>query len=323
MSSHTTTTHTYNSTLGAALIGQSFTSILYGVTSLQCFIYFNHYPRDNKILKALVSGIWFLDTLHCAVVLHILYNYLVTNYDNPPALNLVVWSLAAEVGITSFAAIMVQSFFIWRVWILSTKNWMVMTPITVLACIAFSTGLACMIIAFRSETIASLSKMKSVVGIKHGSVAATDIGIACAQCWYLHTSRTGLKRTDSLINVLMIYTINRGILNSIAAVADLACFLAMPNNFIWLAFNFTMSKLYTNSLLATLNARDILRGRGADTELGTLSAFQISEHAPENVLDVNAGPTTLSLSRKPSALSFQLGATKPGDISPRSTLAYL
>ncbi|KAF8478754.1 hypothetical protein JB92DRAFT_3046630 [Gautieria morchelliformis] len=261
------TQHTYDATLGAALIGLTLTSILYGLTSLQTFFYYTRYYKDNAILKILVSWTWILDTVHTAIVGHILYYYLVTNYNNPPALNLIVWSLALEVGITTFATVAVQSFFIWRVWILSRRSWLITGPIIILAFIAFVSGLACMAEAFMLGTIQNLIKIEWVVGVKHGSIAAADIGIAATQCWYLHFSRTGTKRTDNMINTLMIYTINRGILNSIAAVADLACFLAMPDNFVWLAFNLIMAKLYSNSLLATLNTRNALLGRGADTDL--------------------------------------------------------
>ncbi|GJJ12762.1 hypothetical protein Clacol_007007 [Clathrus columnatus] len=143
---------------------------------------------------------------------------------------------------------------------------------------------------WRLKEIFRLAEIEWLVGVKHGTVAAADIGIAVAQCWYLHFARTGVKKTDPLINALMVYSINRGVLTSappptsIAAVADLACFLAMPDNFIWLAFNFVVSKLHANSLLATLNTRDAMRGRGNDTDLiETVTTIRIPTNPIETI----------------------------------------
>lgn len=130
---------------------------------------------------------------------------------------------------------------------------------------------------WRLKTITRLSDIKWLVSVKHSTVAVADIGVAALQCWYLYVARTGLPRTDSLINTLIVYSINRGVLNSIATVADLTCFLTMPDNFIWLALNFVVSKLYSNSLLATLNTRNVLRGKGEDLGLTcTLSTLRVS-----------------------------------------------
>lgn len=91
---------TYGSTLGAGLIGLMLSSVLYGATLLQCFFYFTNYYNDSLILKTTVVAVWLVDTVHMIIVTHILYYYLVVNYNNPDALNRVVWSLGLEVGLT-------------------------------------------------------------------------------------------------------------------------------------------------------------------------------------------------------------------------------
>ncbi|GJE90790.1 hypothetical protein PsYK624_069340 [Phanerochaete sordida] len=56
----------------------------------------------------------------------------------------------------------------------------------------------------------------------------------------------------------MIYTVNTGLITSVFAVADVTTCAAMPNNFIFVAIYFLLNGLYSNSLLASLNARDYL-----------------------------------------------------------------
>ncbi|THG99820.1 hypothetical protein EW026_g2576 [Hermanssonia centrifuga] len=72
-------------------------------------------------------------------------------------------------------------------------------------------------------------------------------------------SRTGFSSMDQIIDSIMVYTIENGFLTSIVAVASLICWLTMPGNFIFLALHFAITKLYANSLLATLNARTHLK----------------------------------------------------------------
>ena len=53
-----------------------------------------------------------------------------------------------------------------------------------------------------------------LAGITNGLSFICDIVIAVGMCWYLQSSRSGFKRTDSMIKRLMIYTIHRGALTS-------------------------------------------------------------------------------------------------------------
>ncbi|KAF8688095.1 hypothetical protein RHS03_09799, partial [Rhizoctonia solani] len=95
-----------------------------------------------------------------------------------------------------------------------------------------------------------------LVGLWLGGASLCDVVIVYMLSNALMTQRTGFGRTDALINKLLWYTINTGLLTSIFAIVDLICFCTM-NNLIHFGFNMALGKLYTNTLLATLNARDI------------------------------------------------------------------
>ncbi|KAI0731470.1 hypothetical protein C8Q72DRAFT_228450 [Fomitopsis betulina] len=66
-----------------------------------------------------------------------------------------------------------------------------------------------------------------------------------------------LCRTDSLIDKLTYWTINNGLLTSVVGLAVIITFVTMPYNMIYVALHPLLSKLYANSLLATLNFRSI------------------------------------------------------------------
>ncbi|EED77902.1 predicted protein [Postia placenta Mad-698-R] len=77
-----------------------------------------------------------------------------------------------------------------------------------------------------------------------------DLLIAITLSVLLHGSRTGYRRSDGLINKLI---------------------AVLPTAFIYVAFFFLMGRLHTNSLLATLNARKILRVRTVGDDVLSLS----------------------------------------------------
>ncbi|KAE9395343.1 hypothetical protein BT96DRAFT_997746 [Gymnopus androsaceus JB14] len=131
--------------------------------------------------------------------------------------------------------------------------------------------------------------------------AIADLLIAASLCFYLHKSHTGIRATDSVINKLLVYAINTGLLTSIFAVVDMICFLTMPHNLIHDAMNIMVGKLYTSSLLASLNVRTDLRStlnvepaysmsnfnasRASRSGAGTFPANNITE---SNVVDIQA-----------------------------------
>jgi len=86
--------------------------------------------------------------------------------------------------------------------------------------------------------------------------AAVDTFLAISLCTWLHKSRTGIKQTDALINKLIIFFVNTGLLTSVLAIAVVISSLASPDTQYFAACYFVIGRLYTNSLLALLNSRN-------------------------------------------------------------------
>jgi len=114
-----------------------------------------------------------------------------------------------------------------------------------------------------------------------GGGVVADAIIASALCILLAKSRTGFRQTDSLVNILMVYTVNTGLLTSIVAAISLILYTVTPHNYIFLALYFNMSKLYLNALLATLNARSNLRNQ-MNGAIATIPLSGIAEPGSDN-----------------------------------------
>ncbi|EMD41094.1 hypothetical protein CERSUDRAFT_91852 [Gelatoporia subvermispora B] len=257
-------------TMGVTFVGVLMAAVLYGVSCVQIFYYFVRFPTDWWHLKLLVSAVWVFDTIHQALISHTVYTYVITNFGNAEELGSLVWSLIIEVLFNGFTALLVQSFFVLRIWKLSERNLWLTTPTLLLVIGEFGAVLVYVIEAMQLETFEQLAGLKPLSMTVNALAAAGDVLIAAILCTMLHRSRTGFKRSDTLINKLILFTINTGFLTSVCAVLSLITIVALPNTFIYICFYFTLGRLYSNSLLATLNARKLLRDRSAVGEVLSL-----------------------------------------------------
>ncbi|KAF9554442.1 hypothetical protein CPC08DRAFT_712905 [Agrocybe pediades] len=127
--------------------------------------------------------------------------------------------------------------------------------------------------------------------------AAGDVLIAASLCALLHFSRTGFQRSDTMINKLIMFSVNTGVLTSLCAVASLISITVAGNTFLYIAFFFCIGRLYTNSLLATLNARKSIRGAGDAIHTLTTSGGDLSlAQFPKSGCNASRGrPTNISI----------------------------
>ncbi|KAJ3793793.1 hypothetical protein GGU11DRAFT_369897 [Lentinula aff. detonsa] len=88
--------------------------------------------------------------------------------------------------------------------------------------------------------------------------AIVDTFISSLAIFLLNTSRTGFRRSDTIINRLIVCVVNTGALSSLAAIASSILVLSAHNTLLYLGIFFCIGKLYTNSLLANLNIRTII-----------------------------------------------------------------
>ncbi|KAJ8521803.1 hypothetical protein ONZ45_g1547 [Pleurotus djamor] len=87
------------------------------------------------------------------------------------------------------------------------------------------------------------------------SSAVADVLITGSLIATLSRRRTGMAITDSMINKIIIFTIETGLITAAFAVADAILFLSLPDAAFNFIPDFALSKLYTNTLLASLNVR--------------------------------------------------------------------
>jgi len=226
---------------------------------LQVHLYYTKYcGRDRWAMKSLVAILWTLDTLHLVILVILLYHYTVTNWGDVVVLGLTTWSLKIQILIGTIITLVVQCFFAFRIWRLSGKNWVLAGAIVILSLIQLGFGTAVCMVHFFQESLSTTDSKGDKFRIETGlsSDIACDLVITASMVYYLQKSRTGFKGTNQMINMLITYTIRTCLLTTLCTLSSLITFLVFPDALIYAAFYFIACRLYANSFLSTLNARE-------------------------------------------------------------------
>ncbi|KAJ7020178.1 hypothetical protein C8F04DRAFT_1051150, partial [Mycena alexandri] len=245
------------STIGALQIGVSVSVLLFGITTSQAYVYYSRFPEDSANLKVLVAFVWCCELGHAICIGHGLYTYTISDYGQPERLfGPMPKSVVLAVFFTGVIEPCVQSFFSFRIYGLSKKLY-----IPVLSWI-----LSFVRLAENMVGVAAALGMKSMQGYlaqwewlitADWCISVTnDVVITVTLVSLLHLQRTNAhKRTALLMDKLIAWTIETGMLTSIMSILTLALFLREKESFIWVSVYFVAPRLFSNSLLASLNSR--------------------------------------------------------------------
>ncbi|THH05384.1 hypothetical protein EW145_g4833 [Phellinidium pouzarii] len=146
-------------------------------------------------------------------------------------------------------------------------------------CLGYSkpSRFASVLVSFGVETVANLFIIKDLTKlqtISNNSVlpfaftaVIPDVLIAASLCFFLQSKKSDMRGTNTLIDQLIIYALNRCLVTSVVAIIEFVLYKTFQNKFYYIAADFCIGKLYANSLLATLNMRQSLRGVGYDNHV--------------------------------------------------------
>ncbi|KAJ7348030.1 hypothetical protein DFH08DRAFT_156274 [Mycena albidolilacea] len=275
------------------LIGYAVSTATYGISILQVYLYFRNYPKDNVSLKLTVATFWTLDTLSSVIASHALYTLYVLDFENLTTYSLIPWSWALETAILAVVAIMAQYFYAWKIWAVS-RNFVVAGFILLISAASFGMGMYISVYLFRFPTLESLvgHSYRSVTTSIECTGLACDVMITTSLIYYLHSRKTEvLSSTQDMIDSLILYVMSYGILIIVCMALLLALEVAYPHHLYWHPFFQLVEKLCVNSVLASLNIRKSVLGKG-QPEVSTRSALGpmvFSPNSPSNSGTVGSG----------------------------------
>ncbi|KAJ6485938.1 hypothetical protein C8R45DRAFT_998498 [Mycena sanguinolenta] len=249
-------------TLGFVLAGCMVAVGMSAVLGFQTFLYFRIFPSDALSYKLLVAWIWFLDAVHTVLICTGVWDYLILHFNDEDAHQRIFPVIAITVAMTAIITLSVNTVYGWRIHKLSKNNWWLTGPIAFLSIVRVGLAFATTTEMLISQTFSAFAARFRILFTSGLVVSAiTDVIVSGARYYYLRNLRQGYTITHDAVDAVVVFTINDGLLTCGMVLAVIICWLTMPHNFVYLGIYFTISKLYGNSVLATLNLRNWYRHR--------------------------------------------------------------
>ncbi|KAJ3743233.1 hypothetical protein DFH05DRAFT_1300540 [Lentinula detonsa] len=252
---------------GPMLIGVFLNMILYGVLLNQMFFYYKTYPLDSLWVRIFVAYLLMLETANTAIDMAMMYQPLIAEYGTEEAVMYFPTLFLLEPILIVLISTPIQTFFAWRIRKITQTYWI--SGIVVALALASSVGgFVTGVKIAKLKLFADKPELHWSALLWFITACVADLVITATLVWNLAQRKTGFAITDSVVDKIIKMTVQTGMITSICAIGDVAFFMALPHtglNFLW---DLTLSKLYTNCLMSTLNARAGLLRNSQNTSSG-------------------------------------------------------
>ncbi|KAI0351377.1 hypothetical protein OH77DRAFT_950707 [Trametes cingulata] len=266
------TADTQRMNLGSILIGGFIQAIFYGnLFSLT----WRYYTRDRRAdpwwFNAAVGLAWLLCTLSVAITIQGLWFFIFQSFTTSRAL--APWTIDFYLFVNSMIATVVRLLYIYRLAklcrtltyfrrrALSTVV-LLFTAVLCMVELAGSIDISVRLLRSQAATRGDVgSHLKPVFYLIFATGLSADIILTILMCFWLYSARTGIQRTDSVINTMIVYSIQTGLFPSIVETGGMIAFIVAPQSQTFLAFYIQIGVLYLSSLLTSLNTRRLVQQR--------------------------------------------------------------
>ncbi|KAI0754901.1 hypothetical protein C8Q80DRAFT_1266436 [Daedaleopsis nitida] len=244
---------------GPILIGALLSWALLGVSTVQLYIYHVASLRDRWIFVVSVYAIFALDVVQSILAIVIAWQTLCAGWGRPSSLRFPGSAFNDVPLVSSIISFWVQIFYAWRIYQLG--RWKIL-PVVIIV-----TGLAQTAAAFAVTILFGLvedikllheTRLVAVHSLWLGGSAFTDITIMLSMAYLLYNAKQQhvfFERSGRTMNRLIRLTVETGCACAICAVVELGLFLGKPNTNLHFVFAMVLSKVYSNSLMTSLNSR--------------------------------------------------------------------
>ncbi|KAF7349553.1 putative Transmembrane protein [Mycena sanguinolenta] len=283
------------------LLGHLFNYALLGCVSIQVYVYALSFPHDNVLVKALVYSVFFLDLLQTGFATHYAWWVLAGGWGNELALLSTPWTLDTLAPLTALVAFLVQLFYLWRIWVIGGGRKILIPILAIIgltatgSCVAaWYAGIALPnagtgpLAQVTRRSLKTLNLGPAVTTWLTGSMAC-DIIITITLVALLAVHRNGaLAATKRITHRAIRMAIETGAVTSVAVTVELALILNASTTSWYLMLGLLITKIYSNSLLASLNSRSPIfdgsttafwqpsTGRGNNTNVFSTSPSELA-----------------------------------------------
>jgi len=256
------------------LLAQLFNWALFGILTVQVYIYYVAFPRDKYKFKVVVGLAYMLEIVQVVLSTHDVVRQLAAGWGNLSMLIPIGFYWFSIPILSGILSSMCQFVYAWRIFMFSHAYW-----IAGIICLMSATQMAFAVYdGVKSQEYGILLDIPKS-GIFESSLEWTvanilcDAIITCSMLYYLWRAKqsTTIRPTASLITRIIRLTIETGLAVTVTSIVSFVTFMGFPETGLYAIPQFVLSKVYTNCLLAVLNSRlRIVGGRDDAESIGML-----------------------------------------------------
>ncbi|KAF8899415.1 hypothetical protein BD779DRAFT_1795845 [Infundibulicybe gibba] len=251
---------TFSNVYGSLEICVMLSGILNGFLASQMISYFRNFRHDPTILKASIALIWAANIASFGCSCWILYTFTMTQHQAPlTEISIPTGSFSATIMLEIVVRCMTQGIYTYRMFKFSHQIWLLI-PCCALALFEFGLALtwATSVASLRNTLLIASwsSKFKWIVDALFTTGALLDLVITTSICYQLKQNRIlGLKRTKDLIDTIIRWTIQSGLITCVVAIVVLIVWAINPTSNLWLGISMCLTDCYAMMLMALMNGR--------------------------------------------------------------------
>ncbi|KAI0660099.1 hypothetical protein C8Q70DRAFT_978211 [Cubamyces menziesii] len=277
-----------DASVGSLFLGYTVSLCLYGITLSQIALFLHNHRNSSKKLKLIVWFIFIFESAQTVAISQGIWAYAVSGHAEPEVLARPTRSFGVVVYLTTVNNFFVRSVYAYRMYILRGRR-----PFLSLIVVALSLTVAVLAIIYGTQGVRRLpwSEGRSLSGVFYAGYSCelmSDV-IITTTIVYIFARKT--IRRNTFAQVLVAYALNSGLLVMICVVCSTISYITLPSSFAFLAFYLALGKLYANSLLGALNARDLIFPRASKdvppTTAPLLTSVVVLECDDEIMTEVN------------------------------------
>lgn len=207
----------------------------------------------------------------------IIYEPLILRFGFPSATTLFPTLFASEPLVIIAVSTPIQIFFAWRIRMLTRNDW-IPALIVLLSIISLAGGIWTGILIIQVRLFVRKPELHTPALVWFLASCIADVVITVFLVISLSRRRTGFTHTDDVISKLIRMAVQTGMLTAFFAIGDVVFFMTLEHttlNFVW---DLALSKLYSNCLLSTLNARASLKDMVSGQRNAVLSITTDRQH---------------------------------------------
>nr|GAT51832.1 predicted protein [Mycena chlorophos] len=254
-----------STSLAPLVVGGFVTVFALGIVTLQFVNFLQTFPNSRYFVKTFVTYLWVAQVAYTAGICQGTYAMAVQDFGNLEALAVTPVGLNVAQVIGGVIDHPIQLFFIFQIYRATRK---VALSIFLVTCAVLLEVLALYICVNLLETHSISTTFGDEKSVYYKLLlllffgdGALDLVNAAVLCWHLQVQRQSAfsQRTLSLVNHLVVYTLQTGFTTSLVAFASAIAYAKAPNNYIWVIFFELLPGSFLGALLANLNNRGNLR----------------------------------------------------------------